>query len=157
MSLKTLRLPPRIKVLEATGAIADKRIRSINEKLYEVTSSDGTRKYKVYVDLDKNIVYSNDNGTRLRGYVGYPIIAVLMLNNKLPFNEKISKALAGIPWKKLNEKYKKYYIVEKIVKNIASKKGVTSLEIDRYINEVLGKLKSMKLYYDENLGETINP
>ncbi len=157
MSLKILRLPPRIKVLEAAGAIADKRIKSIDEKLYEVVSSDGTRRYRVYVDLDRNIVYSDDNGTRFRGYIGYPIIAVLMLNDKLPLNEKISKALAGIPWKKLNEKYRKYYVVERIVKSIASKKGVSPSEIDEYINEVLGKLKSMKLYYDESLGENINP
>lgn len=146
---KLLRMPPRIKVLEALGSIADNRIRKIDDKYYEVISSDGTRKYKVYVDLEARKVYSDDNGTKLRGYVGYPIIAVLMLNGKLPYNEKLANALKGIPWKKLNEMYKKYAVVENIVKEKARRKGVSPYEMDVFIRDVLTKLRSMKLYYEE--------
>ena len=144
-------MPPRIKVLEALGAIADNRIKKIDDKVYEVTSSDGTRKYRVIVDFDNRKVYSNDNGTKLRGYVGYPIIAVLMLNGILPFNEKLSKALKGIPWKKLNETYKRYAIVEKIVKGLAQKNGVKPYEIDLFVEDVLRKLRNLYLYYEEEL------
>ena len=146
---KLLRMPPRIKVLEALGSIADNRIHKIDDKHYEVISSDGTRKYRVYVDLETRRVYSDDNGTKLRGYVGYPIIAILMLNGKLPYNEKLANALKGIPWKKLNETYKKYAIVENIVKEKARRKGVSSDEIDAFIRDVLAKLRSMQLYYEE--------
>lgn len=146
---KLLRMPPRIKVLEALGSIADNRIRKIDDRHYEVVSSDGTRKYRVYVDLEIGRVYSDDNGTKLKGYVGYPIIAILMLNKRLPYNEKIANALKGIPWKKLNEMYKKYAVVESIVKEIARRKGVSPHEIDVFVREVLAKLKSMKLYYEE--------
>lgn len=96
-------------------------------------------------------MYSNDNGTKLRGYVGYPIIAVLMLNGILPFNEKLSKALKGIPWKKLNETYKRYAIVEKIVKGLAQKNGVKPYEIDLFVEDVLRKLRNLYLYYEEEL------
>lgn len=146
---KLLRMPPRIKVLEALGSIADNRIHKIDDKHYEVISSDGTRKYRVYVDLETRRVYSDDNGTKLRGYVGYPIIAILMLNGKLPYNERLANALKGIPWKKLNETYKKYAIVEIIVKEKARRKGVSSDEIDAFIRDVLAKLRSMQLYYEE--------
>lgn len=144
-------MPPRIKVLEALGAIADNRIKKIDDKVYEVTSSDGTRKYRVIVDFDNRKVYSNDNGTKLRGYVGYPIIAVLMLNGILPFNEKLSKALKGIPWKRLNETYKRYAIVEKIVKGLAQKNGVKPYEMDLFVEDVLRKLRNLYLYYEEEL------
>lgn len=146
---KLLRMPPRIKVLEALGSIADNRIHKIDDKHYEVISSDGTRKYRVYVDLETRRVYSDDNGTKLRGYVGYPIIAILMLNGKLPYDERLANALKGIPWKKLNETYKKYAIVENIVKEKARRKGVSSDEIDAFIRDVLAKLRSMQLYYEE--------
>lgn len=148
---KQLRMPPRIKVLEAIGAIADNRIKKIDDKTYEVISSDGTRKYRVIIDFNTRRVYSDDNGTRLRGYVGYPIIAVLMLNGILPFNERLSKALKGIPWRKLNETYKKYAIVEKIVKELAQKNGVKSYEIDLFVENVLKRLRSLYLYYEEKI------
>ncbi|HDI02232.1 MAG TPA: hypothetical protein ENF93_01150, partial [Ignisphaera sp.] len=90
-----LRLPPRIKVLEALGAIADKRINIIDSYRAKVVSSDGSRIYTVIVDLAKGLVYSDDNGTKYRGYVGYPIIAFLMLQGVLPFDRKISEALKG--------------------------------------------------------------
>ncbi len=143
--MSTLRLPPKIKVLEAVSAIAAGRVKRVSSRRYVVTSSDGSRKYTVYVDPEKGLAYSDDNGTRLRGYVGYPIIAVLMLEGIIPYNERIGKALQDVPWRKLNEKYKKYAIVERIVKNIAEKRGVSASEIDSYILDVLEKLKKLSL------------
>ncbi len=137
--------PPRIKILEALGAVSDGRIHVIDEHRARVVSSEGDKEYDVYVDWEQGIAYSNDNGTKFRGYVGYPIIAMLMLQGRLPFDKRLADSLKGIPWKKLNEKYKKYWIVEKIVKNIASKKGVKPEEIDAFINMVMNKLAKRKL------------
>ncbi len=137
--------PPRIKILEALGAVSDGRIHVIDEHRARVVSSEGDKEYDVYVDWEQGIAYSNDNGTKFRGYVGYPIIAMLMLQRRLPFDKRLADSLKGIPWKKLNEKYKKYWIVEKIVKNIASKKGVKPEEIDAFINMVMNKLAKRKL------------
>lgn len=140
-----LRMPPKIKVLEAAGAVADKRIILTNEKSAEVISSDGTRRYSVYVDLTRGEVCSTDNGTVYRRYIGYPIIAVLMLKGALPYDSKIGEALKGIPWKALNEKYRKYAIVESEVKKIASERGVTPEELEEFKNRVYKKLKKFKL------------
>ncbi len=146
---RVLRLPPRIKVLEALGSIADGRI-NVQDDEAEVTSSTGERTYKVIV-RDDGRVYSTDNGTIYRGYIGYPIIALLMIKGKLPYDERIAKALSGIPWKRLNETYRKYVIVEQIVLKKAEEKGVPRQVIMDFVNIVMKKLQSMKLVFDEDL------
>jgi hypothetical protein len=140
-----LRLPPRIKVLEAASAVAGKRIKKVGSRRYTVVSSDGTRKYTVYVDIERGLAYSSDNGTRLRGYVGYPIIAALIIEGILPYNKDVGEALKDVPWRELNEKYKRYSIVESIVKNLAESKGVPRHVVDAYMREVIDKLKTIKL------------
>ncbi len=59
--------PPKIKVLEALGAIVDGRIKQVGEGDYVVVSSDGYRKYSVHVDLERGIADSTDNGTTYKG------------------------------------------------------------------------------------------
>jgi hypothetical protein len=79
-----LSTPPRVKVLEALGAVSGGRVRVLSEREAEVDASEGQRTYRVYVDLEKRVADSDDNGTVYRGYVGYPIIAFLMALKKLP-------------------------------------------------------------------------
>lgn len=143
-----LRLPPKIKVLEAAAAVADGRVHlDTPEKGYaQVISSDGSRTYTVYVSEDLKEACSTDNGTVHRGYIGYPIIAVLMLRGVLPYDERVGTALAGINWRRLNEKYKRYFIVEKIIKNIASKRGVNEEIIEQFKENVYSKLKGLNIY-----------
>ena len=147
--MKFLRAPPRIKVLEALGAIADERVKLLSDRKARVVSSDGSREYSVYVDLDRGVAYSSDNGTKYRGYVGYPIIAFLMLRGVLPYDPDIAKAMKGVPWRMLNERYKRYSIVESIVKERARKMGVDPSYIDGFVEKVLGELKKLRLRYVE--------
>ncbi len=142
-----LRPPPRIKVLEALGAVADGRVECLDSRCRSarVVSSEGDRVYQVYVDVDAGVAYSDDNGTRFRGYIGYPIIALLFRQGVLPFDERIAGALRGIPWRQLNERYKKYAIVEQVVKKIAGERGVAPSEIDAYVAKVYGLLRGLKL------------
>jgi len=142
-----LRLPPRVKVLEALGAIADGRIVELREGLYRVASSEGDRWYLVYVDPEQRLAYSDDNGTRYRGYVGYPIIAVLMLQGRLPLDERIAGALRGIPWRRLNERYRRYALVEQHVKRLAAERGVEPSELDGLVSRVLQALRGLGLRY----------
>ncbi|MCE4623258.1 MAG: hypothetical protein F7B11_00725 [Caldisphaeraceae archaeon] len=156
--MQSLRLPPRIKVLEASGSIADERIKieraSENEILATVISSEGDKKYKVVIKRDGETykAYSNDNGTKLRGYIGYPIIAVLMVSNILPRDRNVEEALKGVEWRKLNEKYKKYAMVENIVLRSAEKKLPRSYILD-FRKNILKELEKIRMEYDESLGE----
>ncbi|OWJ55221.1 hypothetical protein Pdsh_04740 [Pyrodictium delaneyi] len=142
-----LQPPPRVKVLEALGAIADGRIEKLNKNIYRVVSSEGDREYLVYIDVERGLAYSNDNGTRFRGYVGYPIIAALILEGVLPFEERVAEALRGIPWRRLNEQYKRYLLVESHVKRVAAEKGVAPREIDELVSRVLAALRRLSLRY----------
>ncbi len=151
---KILRKPPRIKVLEAIGSIGDERITLVSDDEARVVSSMGDREYRVVVkNVSNNVfrVYSNDNGTIYRGYVGYPIIAFLMLKGVIPIDKDVMRAMTGVPWKELNEKYRKYSIVENIVMDRAERMGVPRSIINDYINIVMKKLGLLKLVFDENL------
>ncbi len=142
-----LRMPPKIKVLEGAAAVADERITIISDNKAEVKSSDGSRSYIVYVDLKSREACSTDNGTIHRRYIGYPIISFLMLKGVLPYSDRIAKALSGINWRELNEKYKNYSLVEEEVKKIAMSRGIFPNEIDAFKERVYSVLKSLKFRY----------
>lgn len=139
---EALKLPPRIKVLEALGSLADGRMEVINDKEARVVSSDGSRTYMVYVDVGRREVDSTDNGTVYRGYVGYPIIAVLMHKGLLPRDPELEGKLKGLPWKKLNEEYKNY---AKVMEVIFRERGIDEMKANKYIDLVLGQLRRMRL------------
>jgi hypothetical protein len=145
--------PPRIKVLEALGAIADNRVEVIDDCRAYVYSSDRGRRYLVYIDLDKGIVYSDDNGTVYRNYVGYPIISVLMLKGVLPYDPDLALGLKDIRWRELNEKYKSYYVVERIVMNIARRRGIDPGRLRSFVDDVYGRLSRISLYKADSLKE----
>lgn len=152
--MKLLTKPPRIKVLEAAGSIGDERIKVISPKYAQVLSSERDKVYDVVVvrkSEDTFIVYSNDNGTIHRGYVGYPIIAFMILLGYLPLDNQVNAALAGIPWKELNTKYKNYAMVESIAISRAERAGVPRSIIDEYVNIVMKKLSLYKFYFSEEV------
>ncbi len=153
-----LSLPPRIKVYEAAGSLADGRVkvtmRGDGRIEAVVVSSGGDRRYTVIVeDRGDDLVhaYSDDNGTRYRRYIGYPIIAVMMLHGLLPRNHRVEKALRGVPWKSLNERYRRYAIVERIALERAEKRGVPRDEVIAYVDEVMEELARLRVVYDEGL------
>ncbi len=154
MSLKLLSKPPRIKVLEAVGAIGDGRVKLVGGNKALVRSSTGEKEYTVVIvkeGVDTFRVFSNDNGTVFKNYIGYPIISLLILMGELPLDNTIAKALSGVPWKELNEKYQKYAVVENIVVSRAERLGVPRTTIDEYVNIVYKKLGLIKVYLDESL------
>ncbi len=140
-----LKLPPRVKVLEALGCVADGRVKTVSSDEAEVVSSTGDRIYKVRVDLKNRKVSSNDNGTLYRNYVGYPIMSFLMVKGVLPYDEIIANALKGINWRKVNEEFKNYSLVEAYVKDLLKSKGVDEVYVDKVIREVLVRLEALAL------------
>ncbi|MCE4607294.1 MAG: hypothetical protein F7B59_08230 [Desulfurococcales archaeon] len=155
--MPVLSKPPRIKIFEALGSIADGRVEIVEENDSKVTakvkSSTGEKTYTVIVDLNSGAVYSDDNGTIHRGYIGYPIIAVLMMKGVLPFEGKYAEVLKGIPWKTLNETYKKYSVVEEIAFKQARSKGVYRRHLEAFAKRVLGELGRLELKFDESLAK----
>ncbi len=105
------KIPPPIKVYEAIGAIGDGRVRPIDatHRVWEVGSSDGAKKYRVEVSADGRGISSTDNASYWQGYLGYPAIAVLMARGTLHASAEATRALAGIPWKELNRRFKNDY------------------------------------------------
>ncbi|NPA76705.1 MAG: hypothetical protein GXN93_03035 [Candidatus Diapherotrites archaeon] len=139
---KPWKLPPRIKVYEAMGAIADGRVRRISDTDFSVLSSDGSRSYHVVVRLDENRIASDDNGSRYKGYLGYPAIAVLMLLGVLPFDKRISKELAGIPWRQLNERFGRYDLTERwVLERVSDPEAVKN-----FVDNVLNALRERRFY-----------
>ncbi|MEO3993419.1 MAG: hypothetical protein QN229_03830 [Desulfurococcaceae archaeon TW002] len=149
-----LKMPPKIKILEAAGAVADGRIEKLNNKLFRVISSERDRTYSVYVDLEKGEACSTDNGTTYRGYIGYPIISSLLILGVLPYDAVIGRSLANIDWRRLNETLKNYSLVEEKVKEIARDRGVSPELIDKYSSNVYEQLRKIKLV---KVNKCLNP
>ena len=145
------KIPPIEKIAEAYTAIEDKRI-----KLYKnyatVLSSNKQKEY--LIKWKNNLYYSNDNSTYWQGYMGYPVLAVLMLQGVLPLNKKISQYFKNINWNELNKKHKKNYknSLEEVLQNISKE---TRVEIDKEINHVHDNIKTtnIELTKKKNLGE----
>jgi hypothetical protein len=149
-----LSLPPRIKILEALGALADGRVKEEGENFFSVVSSDGSRTYRVYVEKVGQREFracSTDNGTVYRGYVGYPIISAMMLLGHLERNLEVEKALSGIPWRKLNETLKKYALVENEIMKTVSSRGVSPKSVYAVVSKVMSELGKLVITLDEKV------
>lgn len=137
--------PPRIKYLEALGTLADGRITELSGSEAEVRSSEGSRVYRVRLDVEKGTAESDDNGTLYRDYVGYPIIALMIKQGRLPYDEELAGALRGIKWRTLNEQLKSYRRVEEEVKKRLAEKGIPPSRVDEYIRLAEKRLKMIRL------------
>ena len=124
-----MKVPPIEKIPEAYSAIIDNRI-MLHDNDAIVKSSDMTKEY--YVKWKDNIYYSNDNATYWQGYPGYPIIAVLMLQNKLPLDMMVAEKFKGINWNIINKENKRDY--QKSLNQVLS--DISSNEKDKIISEI---------------------
>ncbi|MCE4610405.1 MAG: hypothetical protein F7B17_00350 [Desulfurococcales archaeon] len=149
-----LRLPPRVKVLEAAGAIGGGRVNIIEAgRVYKalVASSGRPLKYRVAVAPEQGYirVYSDDNGTVHRGYIGYPIISVMMLMGILPRDSEVEKALADVNWYEVNRRLGKYSLVmEEVLGGLPP--GVR-VRAEMLVNRVMARLRGVKAVYDPAL------
>jgi hypothetical protein len=103
------KMPPPIKIYEALGAIGDGRVRLEDEHRAQVTSSEGDKTYAVEIGADGREISSNDNASYWQGYLGYPAIAVLLTRGLYRPPANVIDALAGIPWKEINRRFKNDY------------------------------------------------
>jgi hypothetical protein len=111
MTATLWKMPPLVKVYEALGALGDGRVRIEGERHASVVSSDGSKTYQVEISPDGREISSNDNASYWQGYLGYPAIAVLLARGfyrRRP-PDSVVRALAGIPWKELNRRFRNNY------------------------------------------------
>ncbi|MGN0072131.1 MAG: hypothetical protein ACI361_09905 [Atopobiaceae bacterium] len=118
------KLPPLQKVYEAWSALADGRV-EMGEDTAEVTSSNGAKHYTI--SWTEDTYSSNDNASYWQGYAGYPVLAVLMKQGKLPLAENLIPRFAHIDWNALNKKHKRDYAAA--AKEAFEAAGLTEEEI----------------------------
>ena len=136
------KLPPIEKIYEAYTAIADGRIEiDLQEQSATMTSSTGLKSYTV--QWKDNVYSSTDNATYWQGYPGYPIIAVLMLQGKIPLDEGIAQLFAGVPWFELNKKYKRDYA--QAVASVIKERGLDSESIQAAVDEAYEALTQLDI------------
>jgi hypothetical protein len=118
-------MPPVAKVYEALSAVADGRVRITSDTSAEVVSSERDKAYTVKWSGDGQSITSNDNATRWQGYVGYPIIAVLLQTGRIAYDPALAAALSGVPWHALNKRYKRDYdaAVESVLSEVTERGG----------------------------------
>lgn len=147
MEEKPLEMPPRIKCLEALSAVWKGRVRRVGDGEFEVVSSRGERTYRVIIKGQS--VFSDDNGTIYRGYIGYPIIAALIVLGILPNEERLGRAIADVEWATLNETLKSYRKVEERVKAKARESGISSSDVDGYVETCMRELSKLSLRFSD--------
>ncbi len=138
------KIPPKIKIYEALGCLADGRIKEAGGEV-RVYSSSGQKFYTVTFDEKKKAIMTNDNGSYWIGYLGYPAIAYLMSIDELPFDQKYAESLKGIAWKDINTKNKNDFektLLE--VRKIMKDKGVNLKEFDQFVKQVLWEIRIKK-------------
>lgn len=130
------KMPPIEKIPEAYTAIEDNRVELFDN--YAIVKSSNFEK-EYLIKWKGNIYYSNDNSTYWQGYVGYPVIAVLMLQAKLPLNKAVSKYFKEINWNKLNKDNKRDYkkSLEQVLENNSTEdKSMIFTEINFVFEEI---------------------
>lgn len=136
-----VKLPPIEKIHEAYSAIADGRV-VLKDTEAEVSSSDLAKKY--LVTWKEEVYSSNDNASYWQGYLGYPIIAVLMLQGKLSLDREIAGYFKGIHWKQLNTEYKNNFsaAVAQIMTKLEAD-GVDCGKINMEIHKVYREIEQL--------------
>ncbi|MDD2483150.1 MAG: hypothetical protein PHE32_01845 [Candidatus Shapirobacteria bacterium] len=109
------------KIYEALTAIADDML-EINGNKAKCYLSSGDKFYDIQYDPINSSIMSNDNTAFYTYSLSYPMIAYLMLINKIPYERKLLEILKDICWENINKKFKNDY--------------------DKSIKLVLGELKS---------------
>ncbi len=137
------KLPPIEKIPEAYGAIADGRV-TMKDSAADIVSSDGTKTY--HVRWNGDLYSSDDNGSKWQGYTGYPIVAVLLLQGRLPLNQEVMTLFKGVPWKEINKRHKNKYAeaLAEILENIRANGGDPD-RIRQEMQTVYSALEALKL------------
>lgn len=147
-------LPPKIKIYEALGAVADGRIEVEGDSAKVYSSSKG-KFYTVTYDASQNAIMCNDNASYWKGYLGYPAIAVLMVKGILAYDKKFSEALKGILWKDINAIFKNDFDkTQEYVDNLVTVKSLSLTDFHDEVDAIFEQIKKLDL---DLLGTKVRP
>lgn len=137
------KLPPIEKIPEAYSAIADGRI-AMQDGEAEVRSSNGEKSYVVRWEGDA--YSSTDSATYWQGYAGYPVLAVLMLQGRLPLHSEIAACFKGINWTALNAKHRRDYAaaVAEVMEGLRQQ-GIDTAPVQAEIERVYALLPTLPI------------
>jgi hypothetical protein len=137
------KMPPIEKIYEAYSAIADGRVITGADSA-KVTSSDQAKEY--IVTWKDGVYTSNDNASYWAGYAGYPIIAVLMLQDKLKLDRSVADRFKGINWTEINARHKANYAkaVSEIMDGLKAN-GIDCEYINSNVNEVYRQIELLDI------------
>lgn len=144
------------KIYEALGAIGDKRIEIAPDKNEaHIYSSSRNKFYTVTWNDDFTQMMANDNSAYFQGKLSYPMIAVLMLKNKIAYPEDLSLLLQGIEWKILNKKFKNDFdkTVDFVLSNLQHL-GIDSELIKKEIATIQDQVAKLQI---EPFGKRVRP
>lgn len=136
-----MKLPPIEKIPEAYSAVVDERVNMFEDHAI-VTSSNKEKEY--LIQWRDHTYYSNDNSTYWQSYPGYPVLAVLMLQGKLSYDEKVAIHFKNINWNQLNKDNKRDYhaSLEQILKDVSVE---DRKQIDEEISKVFEEIKLLDI------------
>ncbi len=140
------KLPPPAKIYEAFSALADGRVHIEEPGRATVRSSGGDKTYTVEWTGDFAAVTSNDNASYWQGYLGYPIVAVLVAAGKVDVDGAVPGMLAGIDWHALNERFRRDYdaAVSQVLDDL-DERGEDCARIMRAVDSAMDQLEALKL------------
>ncbi len=144
--MTTWKSPPKAKIYEALSAVADGRVTLMGGEQAEVVSSDDTKTYHVEWSPDLDRITSNDNASYWQGYMGYPIIAVLMLLGKLEYKTEVANFLAGVPWKQINRRFRNDYTraVDSVLDALETE-GTPRQVVEDEVDRIMADIEDLKL------------
>lgn len=142
--------PPVIKIYEALGAIADQRIEIIQGLFVEakVYSSSREKFYTVTYDAGNNAIMMNDNGSYWKWYLGYPGIAILLLQGDLPLNKEYAELLKNILRKEINTKNNNdFQKTQQQIDTMIIEKWVDIKSFHDYVQNIIDEINKKQYAY----------
>lgn len=145
---KTPPVTPVEKIYEAWTAVADNRVTvaegsTPDQGTARVMSSDGKKDYLITWRDNGTVFTSTDNATFWRGYPGYPVIAVLMLQGRVPYDASIAALYAGVNWTELNAAHKRDYAAA--LRDLEAERSIPAAEASEAAMTAYNALTSLHL------------
>jgi hypothetical protein len=164
-------LPPKIKIYEALGAVADNRLKIVSNSeiqagLFEDQggqeiivarqySSSRNKYYTITYNPNTNQIMTNDNATWYVGYLGYPALSLLLHLQVITYDLSILQYFIDIPFKDINQKYNNDFTkAQTEINQLLISRGCNTDQMTTSLDNIYDKLSKMKL---KPLGTKVQP